>query len=94
MSVQEKLCVWLDNRNLLDCRGANGFLKYGMCDGQITLWDFEIDKPTEEELNGITEEDIIRFRRKIEKQNCSNKYLYSIIEKLCERLSINIDELV
>jgi hypothetical protein len=60
----------------------------------IGKWLTELKQPTIEELKSYTIEDINKFIKQKEKHELKNKKLYRIIEQLCIKLNINIDELL
>lgn len=59
----------------------------------IAKWALPIPKPTLKDLEQIDAESIKIVEKKIKKDHLRENELFPLIERLCERLNINMDEL-
>lgn len=60
----------------------------------FTKWKLPIKQPTLQDLQEIDPESIKAVEKKLKKDRLKENELFPILEKLCEKINVNIDELL
>lgn len=99
--IYDRICLYLQKNGIdVDDSPIELFMLYDNVDGtgiKIGKWNIPIDKPKKKDL-AFTKDEMNQFVNKRDKTNklkkIKNNELYKIVELLCLRLNIDINELL
>ena len=92
--IHDRMCIYLEKNGIEIDKVFPFRLRKENDDIIISEWNAPIEKPTKKQLKEITKEDIKKHNLKKEKAKLKNDRLYPLIDRLCKKLGVNINELI
>lgn len=90
-----KLQVYLKENGIPEC-GPDATHVILMDEGEgyyIKEWNVDKEKPTKEIINSMSDNKKRKYMKEIEKRNVRKEKSYGLLENLCGKLKINVEEL-
>jgi hypothetical protein len=94
----ENICLYLHNNGInVDDSPVELFRLFDKTDGNgpyIGKWNVPVAMPTKEQLNAFNDKDVKKYIKRRDRLAKLSKNVDPILELLCKRLNIDINELI